>query len=135
MTVTPVLVGLIGSALVLGAVLGAMLGGIAADRIGRKHAFIVNMAIVVAGSVLCAMSRDPSLIVVGQFLIGVGIGIDFSPAGHTYRRSHRARSRMTVATLALQSVGMILAAVVAIAIFRFHPSAPDWLGTGGLLAA
>jgi len=45
---------------------------------------------------------------------------------------------MTVATLALQSVGMILAAVVAIAIFRFHPSAPDWLlllGTGGLLAA
>ena len=92
MTVTPVLVGLIGSALVLGAVLGAMLGGIAADRIGRKHAFIVNMAIVVAGSVLCAMSRDPPLIVVGQFLIGIGIGIDFSPAGHTYRRSHRARS-------------------------------------------
>ena len=32
MTITPVFVGLIGSALVLGAVLGAMLGGIAADR-------------------------------------------------------------------------------------------------------
>jgi len=48
------------------------------------------------------------------------------------------RSRMTVATIALQSGGMILAAVVAIAIFRFHPSAPDWLlllGTGALLAA
>jgi len=137
MTVTPVLVGLIGSALVLGAVLGAMLGGIAADRIGRKHAFIVNMAIVVAGSVLCAMSRDPSLIVVGQFLIGVGIGNRLLASGSYVSEitPRSLRSRMTVATLALQSVGMILAAVVAIAIFRFHPSAPDWLGTGGLLAA
>src|SRR4029079_19265406 len=45
---------------------------------------------------------------------------------------------MTVATIALQSVGMILAAIVAIAIFRIHPSATDWralLGTGGILAA
>src|SRR5215475_754852 len=73
MTVTPVLVGLIGSALVLG-VLGAMLGGIAADWIGRKRAFIVDMAIMVAGVALCVMAREHSLIVVGQFLIGVGIG-------------------------------------------------------------
>jgi MFS transporter, putative metabolite transport protein len=140
MTVTPVLVGLIGSALVLGAVLGAMLGGIAADRIGRKRAFIVDMAIMVAGVALCVTAREPSLIVVGQFLIGIGIGIDF-PASGSYVSEitpRSLRSRMTVATIALQSVGMILAAIVAIAIFRLHPSTTDWrllLGTGGLLAA
>jgi len=140
MSVTPVLIGLIGSALVLGAVLGAMLGGIAADRIGRKRAFIVDMAIMVAGAALCVMAREPSLIVVGQFLIGVGIGIDF-PASGSYVSEimpRSLRSRMTVATIALQSVGMILAAVVAIAIFRIHPSTTDWrllLSTGGLLAA
>jgi MFS family permease len=81
MNVTPVLVGLIRSALVLGAVLGAMLGGIAADWIGRKRTFIVDMAIMVAGAALCVMAREPSLIVVGQFLIGVGIGIDFPASG------------------------------------------------------
>ncbi|MGA7013237.1 MAG: MFS transporter [Pseudolabrys sp.] len=121
MTITPVFVGLIGSALVLGAVLGAMLGGIAADRIGRKHVFIADMAIMVVGSVLCTMAHEPSLILVGQFLIGVGIGIDF-PASGSYVSEimpHSLRSRMTVATIALQSVGMILAV----------------LGTGGLLAA
>ena len=140
MTITPILIGLIGSALVLGAVLGAMLGGIAADRIGRKRAFVVDMAIVVAGSALCTVAREPLLIVVGQFLIGVGIGIDF-PASGSYVSEimpRSLRSRMTVATIALQSVGMILAAIVAIAIFRSHPSAADWrvlLGTGGLLAA
>jgi hypothetical protein len=58
MTITPVFVGLIGSALVLGAVLGAMLGGIAADRIGRKHVFIADMAIMVVGSVLCTMAHE-----------------------------------------------------------------------------
>ncbi|MGB8618149.1 MAG: MFS transporter, partial [Pseudolabrys sp.] len=108
-------------ALVLGAVLGAMLGGIAADRIGRKHVFIADMAIMVVGSVLCTMAHEPSLILVGQFLIGVGIGIDF-PASCSYVSEimpHSLRSRMTVATIALQSVGMILAV----------------LGTGGLLAA
>src|SRR5262245_9560725 len=60
MTITPVLIGLIGSALVLGVVLGATLGGIAADRIGRKRAFIADMAILVAGSALCAVARDPA---------------------------------------------------------------------------
>jgi MFS family permease len=102
-----------------------MLGGLAADRIGRKRAFIVDMAIVVAGSALCAMAREPLLIVAGQFLIGVGIGIDF-PASGSYVSEimpRSLRSRMTVATIALQSVGMILAAIVAIAIFRIHPSA------------
>jgi len=100
MNVTPVLVGLIRSALVLGAVLGAMLGGIAADWIGRKRTFIVDMAIMVAGAALCVMAREPSLIVVGQFLIGVGIGIDF-PASGSYVSEimpRPLRSRMTVAS-------------------------------------
>jgi MFS transporter, putative metabolite transport protein len=66
MTVTPVLIGLIGSALVLGAVLGAVLGGIAADRIGRKRAFIVDMAIMAAGAALCVMARKPSQVTFRQ---------------------------------------------------------------------
>src|SRR5215475_505385 len=111
MTITPVLVGLIGSALVLGAVLGATLGGIAADRIGRKRAFVADMAIMVAGSALCTVARDPASILIGQFLVGVGIGIDFSTSGsYVSEIMPRAlRSRMTVATIALQSVGMVLA--------------------------
>ena len=140
MTITPVLIGLIGSALVLGAVLGAMLGGIAADRMGRKRAFIADTAIMVTGSTLCLLAHEPSSVLAGQFLIGVGIGIDF-PTSSSYVSEimpRSLRSRMTVATIALQSVGMILAAIVATTIFRLHPNWTDWrllLGTGGLLAA
>src|SRR5262249_32409870 len=140
LAITPVLVGLIGSALVLGAVLGAALGGIAADRIGRKRAFVADMAILVIGSALCAAARDPAPILVGQFLIGVGIGIDFPTSGSYVAEimPRSVRNRMTVATIALQSVGMVLAAILAILIFRTHPTETDWrcmLGTGAGLAA
>jgi putative MFS transporter len=136
--ITPTTVSLLGSALVLGAVLGAVLGGVAADKIGRKRLFILDMAILAAGSALCVLASDPWLIVAGQFVIGIGIGIDFPTSGYVSEITPKAaRSRMTVATIALQSVGMIAAALIGIAVLRTHPSMTDWrvlLGTGGLLA-
>ena len=43
--ISPLLVGLIGSALVLGAVAGAAFGGVAADRFGRKRVFLADLII------------------------------------------------------------------------------------------
>ncbi len=137
--ISPTMVGLIGSALVLGAVIGAMLGGVAADRIGRKRAFVLDMAILAAGAALCALATGPWLIVAGQFVIGVGIGIDFPTSGSYVSEitPKAARSRMTVATIALQSVGMILAALAGIVVLRAHPAIGDWrllVGMGGAIA-
>lgn len=137
--IAPATLGLIGSALVLGAVLGAVLGGVAADRIGRKRAFLADMAILAAGSAVCVLAQDPWLILAGQFAIGVGIGIDFPTSGSYVSEitPKAARSRMTVATIALQSVGMVAAALVGIAVLKAHPFVTDWrilLGAGGALA-
>ena len=137
--IAPTMLGLIGSALVLGAVLGAALGGVLADRIGRKRAFLADMAILAAGSALCVIAPDPWVILAGQFVIGVGIGIDFPTSGSYVAEitPKAARSRMTVATIAMQSVGMIAAALVGIAVLKFRPVTNDWrilLGAGGVLA-
>jgi MFS transporter, putative metabolite transport protein len=139
LTISPILVGFIGSALVVGAVLGAALGGVAADRIGRKRTFVADMAILAFGSALCVVAQESSFILAGQFLIGVGVGIDFPTSGSYVSEimPRSLRSRMTVATIALQSVGMIAAAVIAIVVLRSHPAMTDWrllLGTAGLLA-
>jgi MFS transporter, putative metabolite transport protein len=137
--IAPAMLGLIGSALVLGAVLGAALGGVAADAIGRKRAFLVDMAILAAGSALCVVAQGPWLILAGQFAIGVGIGIDF-PTSASYVSEitpKAARSRMAVATIALQSVGMVAAALGDILLLRERPLTTDWrilLGAGGGLA-
>src|SRR5262245_41638686 len=103
MALSPLMVGLIGSALVLGAAIGAALGGPAADRFGRKPAFLIDMAIVAVGAAMGAMSHSPYWVLFGQFLVGIGVGIDF-PVSASYvseTMPKQVRSRMVVATIAL----------------------------------
>ncbi len=138
--ISPLLVGLIGSALVLGAVAGAALGGVSADKLGRKRVFIADMALIALAGVIGAAAPDPRFILLAQFLLGVGVGIDF-PTSASYvseMMPSKARSRMTVATIALQSVGMAAAALAGLTILKFRPATDDWrllLGAGGALAA
>lgn len=125
---SPLMVGLIGSALVLGAAFGAAFGGPAADRFGRKPALLVDMAILAGGALLSALADEPSWILAGQFLVGIGIGIDF-PVSASYvseTMPKHERSRMMVATIALQSVGMLLGAMVALATLRLGAGVTDW---------
>ena len=76
-------VGLIGAALVLGAVFGAGIGGPVADRLGRKRLMLADMIIIGAGAGISALANGPTMLFVGQLLVGVGVGIDF-PVSGTY---------------------------------------------------
>src|SRR5262245_42390843 len=134
-----VTMGLVGAALVLGAALGALLGGRAADRFGRKVAFLVDMGIVAAGAALSAVAHDSTLILLGQFLVGVGIGVDFPVSGSYVSEitPRTARSRMVVATIALQSVGMLVGAVTAIGLLDRASDPSVWriiVATAGAVA-
>jgi MFS family permease len=122
------MVGVIGAALVLGAAVGAAIGGPAADRFGRKPLLIIDMAILATGAVFSAFAENALAVLFGQFLIGIGIGIDF-PVSASYvseTMPKRQRSRMMVATIALQSVGMLIGAAVALTLLRLHGEAIDW---------
>jgi len=136
-TLSPLMVGLIGSSLVLGAVFGSIFGGPAADRFGRKPAFLIDMAIITAGALVSTVAGAPQWLLFGQFLVGIGIGVDF-PVSASYvseTMPKRARSRMVVATIALQSVGMLLGAAVDIAILRVRDSPTDWRAIIGAIGA
>ena len=136
-TLGPLMMGLIGSSLVLGAVFGSILGGPAADRFGRKPAFLIDMAMITAGALVSAVAGAPQWVLLGQFLVGIGIGIDF-PVSASYvseTTPKDARSRMVVATIALQSVGMLLGAAVDIAILRVQSSPTDWRPMIGAIGA
>ena len=52
----PLEVGLLGSALVLGAVFGAMLGGHLADRLGRKDVFLADMALLAVAALILVLA-------------------------------------------------------------------------------
>jgi len=70
---------LLGSAFV-GQFLGAIVMGRIADRVGRKPAFMVNLAIYSFFSLLGAFSPDATFLVCTRFLAGIGIGAEYALA-------------------------------------------------------
>jgi MFS family permease len=136
---TPDVVGLIGASLVFGAVFGAGLGGPMADHLGRKKLMLADMTIIAAGAAISALANGSAMLFIGQLLVGVGVGIDF-PAGSSYVsevQPKRNRARMMVATIACQSVGMLLAAVITLVLLKNVHSTETWrlfLATEGVIA-
>jgi len=132
-------VGLIGAALVLGAVFGAGFGGPVADHLGRKRLMLADMIIICAGAATSALANGPTMLFVGQFLVGVGVGIDF-PVSSSYISEvlpKRSRARMMVATIACQSVGMLLAGAITLLLLKNVSIAQNWrffLATEGIIA-
>jgi MFS transporter, putative metabolite transport protein len=135
----PDVVGLIGASLVFGAVFGAGLGGPMADHLGRKRLMLADMMIIAAGAAISALANGSAMLFIGQFLVGVGVGIDF-PTSSSYVSEvlpKRSRARMMVATIACQSVGMLLAATIALVTLKDLHSAQIWrliLMTEGIIA-
>jgi len=135
---TPDIVGLIGSALVMGAVLGAGIGGRLADHLGRKRLMVADMMIIAIGAATSALANGPPMLFIGQLIVGVGVGIDF-PVSSSYISEispKRDRDRMMVATIACQSIGMLLAAAITLVLLS-RGSAQSWrlfLWSEGLVA-
>src|SRR5438270_1018642 len=74
----PEVVGLIGAALVLGAVFGAGFGGAGGRSSWEKGLMLADMIIIGIGAATSAMANGPTTLFIGQFLVWVGVGIDFS---------------------------------------------------------
>jgi len=135
----PDVVGLIGASLVFGAVFGAGIGGPMADYLGRKPLMLADMIIVCAGAAVSALAKGPAMLFIGQLLVGVGVGIDF-PVSSSYVSEvlpKRSRARMMVATIACQSVGMLLAAGITLVLLKNVNGAQNWrlfLATEGVIA-
>jgi putative MFS transporter len=123
----PDVVGLIGASLVFGAVIGAGVGGPMADHLGRKKLMLADMIIITAGACTGAVANGRAMLFIGQLLVGIGVGIDF-PVSSSYVSEilpKPNRARMMVATIACQSVGMLLAATVTLLLLR-SGSAQAW---------
>ncbi|GIV68237.1 MFS transporter [Caldilinea sp.] len=75
--------------------------------IGRKPVFLLDMALLAAAALLSALAGSPFAVIVGQWLVGVAIGLDF-PVGSSFVAECmpvRVRSRMMVATIGSQAMG------------------------------
>ncbi|HEX6249234.1 MAG TPA: MFS transporter [Nocardioidaceae bacterium] len=99
----------------IGMALGASLGGLLADRIGRRQVFAVTLLVYGVATGATALSWSVGALLVFRFFTGLGLGAElpvastlvseFSPA--------RIRGRVVVVLESFWAVGWLLAALIA----------------------
>jgi MFS transporter, AAHS family, benzoate transport protein len=112
---TPVQAGAIGSAGLVGMMIGAIVFGSLADRFGRRNVLTFSVALFSAATVLCGVAGDPTAFTAFRFIAGLGIGgilpsviamvTDYAPKGMA--------STLVGIVMCAFSVGGILAPLVA----------------------
>jgi putative MFS transporter len=104
----------IGSIGFIGMALGASLGGLLADRVGRRQVFALTLLVYGLATGAAALSWSVAALLVFRFLIGVGLGAELPVASTLVSEfaPARIRGRMVVALESFWAVGWILAALV-----------------------
>lgn len=71
---TPSQEGLVTSMLLVGAAVGALVGGAVADALGRRRTLIVGGVLFILGSIWCAMADGVGALAAARTFLGVGVG-------------------------------------------------------------
>src|SRR6478609_3510511 len=104
----------IGSIGFVGMAIGASLGGLLADRIGRRQVFALTLLVYGVATGASALVTGLGLLLVLRFLVGLGLGAEL-PVASTLVSEYaptRIRGRVVVALEAFWALGWLLAAVI-----------------------
>ena len=106
--------GLIASIGFAGMAIGATLGGLLADRIGRRQVFAITLLVYGLATGASALVGGIGLLLVLRFFVGLGLGAEL-PVASTYVSEFapaRIRGRLIVILEAFWAVGWTAAAVI-----------------------
>jgi MFS transporter, putative metabolite:H+ symporter len=106
--------GLIGSIGFVGMALGATLGGLLADRMGRRNVFAVTLLVYGLATGASALATSVAALLVLRFVVGLGLGSEL-PVASTLVSEYaptRVRGRLVVILEAFWAVGWLLAALI-----------------------
>jgi len=133
-------IGWAASAYIGGAVLGALVFGRLADRLGRKRIFLVTLAVYLVATVLTAFSFNLASFAVCRFLTGFGIGGEYAAINSAIDEliPARVRGRVDLAINGSFWVGAAMGAALSILLLNENLISPEigWrlaFGLGGVL--
>jgi len=127
----------IGSIGFVGMALGATLGGLLADRFGRRQVFAVTLLIFGIATGAAALSWSVGALLVFRFLIGLGLGAEL-PVASTLVSEYapaRVRGRVVVLLEAFWAVGWTLSALIGYLVVPRSDSGWRWALAIGALPA
>jgi putative MFS transporter len=119
---------LLGSIGFVGMALGATLGGLLADRFGRRQVFALTLLIFGIATGAAALSWSVAALLVFRFLIGLGLGAEL-PVASTLVSEYapaRLRGRVVVGLEAFWAVGWTLAALIGYLVVPGSDSGWRW---------
>jgi putative MFS transporter len=129
LALTPVWMGLLGGASLLGLFAGALLTGPAADRFGRRPIYAYNMAVLGALSLLQGFIQSAAELLTLRLAIGFLLGTDYvvSKALLTEFIPRRLRGRVLGSLSIAWAAGYACAYVVASALAGAHADTWRWM--------
>ena len=120
--------GLISTAAIVGAFVGATFLGPLGDKLGRQRIFRYDLFMFVIFSVACMFAWDIPSLIAARFLLGIAIGLDYPIAASFLAEilPIKNRGRWLVSAFSLQAVGMLLGAIVGVVVLLLLPSETSW---------
>jgi MFS transporter, putative metabolite:H+ symporter len=122
----------------MGMALGAAVGGLLADRFGRRQVFAVTLLVYGLATGAAALSWSVGALLVFRFLIGLGLGAELPVASTLVSEfaPARIRGRVVVALESFWAVGWVLAALIGYYVVPLSDDGWRWaLALGALPTA
>jgi PHS family inorganic phosphate transporter-like MFS transporter len=117
---------ILADAVLAGSVIGQLLFGILADRLGRRKGFIATLSLLTVGATLSACSFSLGsvgvfgMLAFWRFILGVGIGGEYPLAATVSSESAgdvvEGRGRRVAGVFSMQGIGSILAPLVVLSL-------------------
>lgn len=127
----------IGSIGFLGMALGAALGGLLADRIGRRQVFALTLLVYGLATGAAALSVSVAMLVILRFIVGLGLGAELPVASTLVAEfsPKRIRGRIIVILEAFWALGWMLAALIGYFVIPASDNGWRWALAMGMVPA
>ncbi|WP_300938471.1 MFS transporter [Corynebacterium stationis] len=121
----------------VGMALGASLGGLLADKYGRRHVFALTLLVYGLATGASALATGLAVLITLRFIVGLGLGAELPVASTLISEfaPRRIRGRMVVLLEAFWAAGWIAAAIIGTFVVGASDSGWRWALAIGMVPA